>query len=97
MSGFYFLKCSNKTSKPFFHDPRPGKLMTDLTNKANTKWDEGENWVDLGNESWDEGEDWIDINECYIIMKTCCVRRFYQIKPIYQITQRIRFYNSIIV
>ena len=34
MSGFYFLKCSNKTSKPFFHDPRPGKVMTDLKSKA---------------------------------------------------------------
>tara|TARA_Y100001963_G_scaffold107309_1_gene148357 strand:+ start:2560 stop:3243 length:684 start_codon:yes stop_codon:yes gene_type:complete len=30
MSGFYFLKCSSKTSKPWFHDPRPGKMMTDL-------------------------------------------------------------------
>ena len=37
MSGFYFLKCSNKTSKPFFHDPRPGKLMTDLTNREPKK------------------------------------------------------------
>jgi len=30
MSGFYFLQCSEKTSKPSFHDPRPGKMMTDL-------------------------------------------------------------------
>ena len=30
MSGFYFLKCNNKTSKPSFHDPRAGKVMTDL-------------------------------------------------------------------
>ena len=30
MSGFYFLQCSNKTSYPVFHDPRPGKLMTQL-------------------------------------------------------------------
>jgi uncharacterized protein (TIGR02466 family) len=30
ISGFYFLKCSDKTSIPIFHDPRPGKLMTQL-------------------------------------------------------------------
>jgi len=30
VSGFYFLKCSDKTSFPLFHDPRPGKIMTDL-------------------------------------------------------------------
>ena len=30
ISGFYFLQCSNKTSYPVFHDPRPGKLMTQL-------------------------------------------------------------------
>lgn len=30
ISGFYFLKCSEKTSHPVFHDPRPGKMMTDL-------------------------------------------------------------------
>ena len=30
ISGFYFLKCSTKTSFPVFHDPRPGKLMSDL-------------------------------------------------------------------
>ena len=30
MSGFYFLQCSEKTSRPSFHDPRPGKTMTDL-------------------------------------------------------------------
>jgi uncharacterized protein (TIGR02466 family) len=33
ISGFYFLKCSEKTSIPVFHDPRPGKLMTQLTQK----------------------------------------------------------------
>jgi uncharacterized protein (TIGR02466 family) len=33
ISGFYFLKCSENTSKPVFHDPRPGKLMTDLPKK----------------------------------------------------------------
>jgi len=30
ISGFYFLKCSEKTSMPLFHDPRPTKLMTQL-------------------------------------------------------------------
>ena len=28
--GFYFLKCSDKTSYPLFYDPRPGALMTKL-------------------------------------------------------------------
>jgi len=30
ISGFYFLKASEKTSRPVFHDPRPGKIMSDL-------------------------------------------------------------------
>ena len=30
ISGFYFLKCNENTSHPVFHDPRPGKKMTDL-------------------------------------------------------------------
>lgn len=30
VSGFYFLKCSDKTSMPVFHDPRPAKLITQL-------------------------------------------------------------------
>ena len=30
ISGFYFLKCSEKTSFPIFHDPRPAKLITQL-------------------------------------------------------------------
>ena len=33
MSGFYFLKCSDKTSFPIFHDPRPGKIMIHLPEK----------------------------------------------------------------
>lgn len=33
VSGFYFLKCSNKTSYPIFHDPRPCKLMIQLPEK----------------------------------------------------------------
>jgi uncharacterized protein (TIGR02466 family) len=30
VSGFYFLKCSNKTSVPIFHDPRHAKIMSQL-------------------------------------------------------------------
>ena len=37
MSGFYFLQCSEKTSRPSFHDPRPGKVMTDLLPADNKK------------------------------------------------------------
>jgi uncharacterized protein (TIGR02466 family) len=37
ISGFYFLKCSEKTSFPLFHDPRPGAVMTKLTLKDKTK------------------------------------------------------------
>ena len=37
ISGFYFLKCSDKTSIPIFHDPRPGKIISDLPEKDNTK------------------------------------------------------------
>ena len=33
ISGFYFLKCSDKTSFPIFHDPRPAAYMTKLTLK----------------------------------------------------------------
>tara|TARA_X000001388_G_scaffold65817_1_gene52384 strand:- start:614 stop:1261 length:648 start_codon:yes stop_codon:yes gene_type:complete len=33
ISGFYFLKCSDKTSAPMFHDPRAGKMMTQLPEK----------------------------------------------------------------
>jgi hypothetical protein len=33
MSGFYFLKCSDKTSFPIFNDPRPGKIMIQLPEK----------------------------------------------------------------
>ena len=35
ISGFYFLKCSEKTSFPIFHDPRPSKLMIQLPEKNN--------------------------------------------------------------
>ena len=37
ISGFYFLKCSNKTSFPIFHDPRPGKMMIQLPEKDKNK------------------------------------------------------------
>jgi uncharacterized protein (TIGR02466 family) len=37
ISGFYFLKCSEATSHPVFHDPRPGKVMTDLLAKDSKK------------------------------------------------------------
>ena len=33
MSGFYFLKCSEKTSYPVFHDPRPAAMITKLPMK----------------------------------------------------------------
>ena len=33
ISGFYFLKCSEKTSYPIFHDPRAGAMMTKLKQK----------------------------------------------------------------
>jgi hypothetical protein len=33
MSGFYFLKCSDKTSYPIFHDARNAKLMIQLPQK----------------------------------------------------------------
>ena len=35
MSGFYFLKASEKTSLPVFGDPRPGKIMNELPQKNN--------------------------------------------------------------
>jgi uncharacterized protein (TIGR02466 family) len=37
MSGFYFLKCSDKTSFPVFHDPRSGKIMIQLPEKDTNK------------------------------------------------------------
>ena len=33
VSGFYFLKCSDKTSYPIFHDPRTGSRATKLKMK----------------------------------------------------------------
>jgi uncharacterized protein (TIGR02466 family) len=37
VSGFYFLKCSNKTSYPIFHDPRSGRMMNLLPEKDLSK------------------------------------------------------------
>jgi len=37
ISGFYFLKCSEKTSSPIFHDPRAGAMMTKLPMKDKNK------------------------------------------------------------
>ena len=37
MSGFYFLKCSDKTSLPIFEDPRPGNIMNLLPEKDKSK------------------------------------------------------------
>ena len=41
ISGFYFLKCNEKTSHPVFWDPRPGKKMTDLQMKDQNKLNYG--------------------------------------------------------
>ena len=37
ISGFYFLKCSDKTSYPVFHDPRQGRMMNLLPEKDMSK------------------------------------------------------------
>ena len=37
ISGFYFLKCSDRTSVPVFHDPRPGRMMLNLPIKDSSK------------------------------------------------------------
>ncbi len=37
ISGFYFLKCNDKTSYPIFHDPRSGAMMTKLPHKDKSK------------------------------------------------------------
>ena len=37
MSGFYFLKASEKTSMPMFEDPRPGNVMILLPEKDKSK------------------------------------------------------------
>ena len=37
ISGFYFLKCSDKTSRPFFQDPRVAHVPLKLKEKDSTK------------------------------------------------------------
>jgi len=37
ISGFYFLKCSDRTSVPVVHDPRPGRMMLNLPLKDTSK------------------------------------------------------------
>jgi hypothetical protein len=37
VSGFYFLKCSDKTSYPIFHDPKTGARSTKLRLKPELK------------------------------------------------------------
>jgi len=37
ISGFYFLMCSDRTSEPVFHDPRPGRMMLNLPIKDPSK------------------------------------------------------------
>ncbi len=37
ISGFYFLKCSDRTSVPVFHDPRAGRMMLNLPLKDTSK------------------------------------------------------------
>jgi len=37
ISGFYFLKASNKTSRPIFEDPRPGNVMNLLPEQDKMK------------------------------------------------------------
>jgi len=37
ISGFYFVECSDKTSKPIFHDPRQGRMMLNLPIKNHSK------------------------------------------------------------
>ena len=37
ISGFYFLKCSDRTSFPIMHDPRAGAMMTKLPQKPDQK------------------------------------------------------------
>jgi len=37
ISGFYFVECSDRTSRPVFHDPRPGRMMLNLPIKDHSK------------------------------------------------------------
>ena len=37
ISGFYFVECSDRTSKPIFRDPRSGRMMLNLPIKNHSK------------------------------------------------------------
>ena len=37
ISGFYFIECSDRTTKPIFHDPRPARMMLNLPIKDHSK------------------------------------------------------------
>ena len=37
ISGFYFVECSDRTSRPIFHDPRPALMMLNLPIKDHSK------------------------------------------------------------
>jgi uncharacterized protein (TIGR02466 family) len=45
ISGFYFLKCSDKTSYPIFHDPRIGKTVTQLPLKNESEISFGSQFI----------------------------------------------------
>ena len=45
VSGFYFLKCSERTSVPVLYDPRPGAIMTKLPLKDENKISFGNNSI----------------------------------------------------
>ena len=45
VSGFYFLKCSDKTSYPVFHEPRQGAEMTKLPLKNQSQVTLGTNQI----------------------------------------------------
>jgi uncharacterized protein (TIGR02466 family) len=47
ISGFYFLKCSNKTSNPFFVDPRVGKLCSQLPEKNSNEITSGSSLINV--------------------------------------------------
>ena len=47
ISGFYFLKASEKTSLPLFEDPRPGNLMNGFPELDKSKVSELNNKLDL--------------------------------------------------
>ena len=48
ISGFYFLKASDKTSEPLFHDPRPGRAMNLLPEISSSLHTLATNRVQLG-------------------------------------------------